>query len=138
MAQQTTQTPAPTPPKKVSHKGSITGFILALVSLTSSGIAHLVINAKYTPTGPTTGSIEAEAGHAVATGTTSVLGAIFGMWFLVGAIVIALLATVFIVVRLPKVKMGGLIFSIIAMAIVAWSLSLAFGGFDLIKADPVE
>jgi len=128
--------PAPVQEKKTSHKPSITGIILAILSLISSGIANFSINAKYTPTGPTTGSFEAEAGHAVATGTTSVLGALFGLPFLVGAIGLGLLSLVFITIRIPKLRVAGFIFSAIAVALVVWSISMALGNFELIKADP--
>ena len=128
-------TPTQTKPK-VSHKGSITGFVLAVLSLISSGIASLAINAKYTPTGPTTGSVGNEVGHAVGTGTTSVLGAIFGMPFIILGILLALLSIVFIVLRLRKVRIGGLIFSIIAILLVIWSFNIALDALDLIKAKP--
>lgn len=118
---------------KTSHKGSITGFILAVLSLVSSGIANLAINAKYSPTGPTTGSLENEAGHAVATGTTSVLGTLFGLPFLVLGIFLGLLSILFVVLRLRKVHAGGLLFSIIAVLLSVWSLSIAFAAFDVIK-----
>lgn len=129
-----TSTTAPQP--KISHKASITGIILAVLSLISSGIANFSINAQYSPTGPTTGSVEAEVGHAVATGTTSVLGAIFGLPFLVGAIGLGLLSLVFIAIRIPKLRVVGYIFSALAVLIVLWSISMALGNFELITADP--
>lgn len=122
---------------KVSHKGSITGFVLAVVSLISSGIANLAIHAKYSPTGPTTGSVDREVGHAVATGTTSILGAIFGMPFIVLSIVLGLTSLVFIVLRFRKVRIGGLVFSIIAILLVVWSFNIAIDALDVIKAKPV-
>lgn len=130
-------TVAPAPqPKKDSHKPSITGIVLAVLSLVSSGIANFTINAKYSPTGPTTGSVSAEVGDAVATGTTSVLGAIFGLPFLVGAIGLGLLSLVFLAISIPKLRVAGFIISAIAVAIVFWSISMALGNFELIKADP--
>jgi len=126
-----------TPPRPpISHKPSITGSILALTSLLASGIANLMIHAKYTPTGPTTGSIDREVGHAVATGTTSVLGAIFAVPFMVGAIGLGLLSIVFVVLRLRKVRVMGAVFSVIIIALVVWSISISAGLFELIKADP--
>lgn len=116
-----------------SHKGSITGFILALVSLAFSAIGHVIITAKYKPTGPTTGSIENEAGHAVATGTTSVLGALFGYPLLVVGILLAFVSIIFLLIRLRKVRVGGLLFSLLAGALAIWSLNIAFDAFDLIK-----
>lgn len=122
--------------KKPSHKPSITGIVLAVLSLISSGIANFSINAKYSPTGPTTGSVEAEVGHAVGTGTTTVLGALLGVPFLVGAIGLGLLSLVFIAIRFPKLRAAGFIFSALAVAIVVWSISMALGNFEQIKADP--
>lgn len=122
--------------KKVSHKPSITGIILALLALLSSGIANFFIHMKYTPTGPTTGSVDREVGHAIATGTTTVLGTIFGLPFMVGAIVLGLAAIVFIVVRLRKVKTAGAVLSVITLGLAAWAVSISIGLFDLIKAQP--
>ncbi len=133
--QPATQTPQ-VKQKKVSHSASITGIILAVLSLISTGIGNLLIRAKYTPTGPTTGSVENEVGHAVATGTTAVLGAVLGVPFLVGGITLALISIIFIVLRITKIRVWGFLFSAIAVAIVVWSLSAAIGAFDLIKADP--
>ena len=122
--------------KKVSHSASITGIILAVLSLISTGIGNLLIRAKYTPTGPTTGSVENEVGHAVATGTTAVLGAVLGVPFLVGGITLALISVIFIAFRITKIRVWGFIFCAIAVVILAWSVSAAIGAFDLIKADP--
>lgn len=128
--------PAAAPIKKVSHKPSITGIILALLSLISSGIANLFIHMKYTPTGPTTGSVDREVGHAVATGTTTILGTIFGLPFMIGAIFFGLLGIIFIVIRLYKVKTVGAILSVIAILIAVWGIGISIGLFDLIKAHP--
>ena len=130
-------TPVTAPQAKISHKPSITGFVLSCVSLAASGIGHLIITAKYTPKGPTTGSAEAEVGHAVATGTTSVLGALFGYPLLVVGIVLAIVSIILVLIRLRKLRAGGLIFSAIAILLAIWSLSIAFGAFDLITAKPV-
>ena len=95
-----------------------------------------MINAKYTPTGATTGSVENEVGHAVATGTTSVLGALLGMPLLICGIGLGLLSALFVILRLRKVRVSGWAFSIIALLLVAWSISIALGTFELIKAKP--
>lgn len=134
--QPTAQAPQTKQQSKVSHSASITGFILAILSLIASGIGSFLINAKYTPTGPTTGSVENEVGHAVATGTTTVLGAVLGMPFLVGGITLALISAIFIVLRITKIRVGGFIFSAVAVALLVWSVSIALGAFELIKADP--
>jgi hypothetical protein len=135
--QPTTKTPATTPRPNVSHKGSITGFVLALLSLVSAGIANALVHAKYTPNGPTTGSVDREVGHAVATGATTTLGALFGMLFIVGAIILAIVALVFIVIRLRNVKVGGLVFSLVSGAIAVWSFVIAAGALEFISAKPV-
>lgn len=122
-------------PQKTSHKASITGSILAVASLAFAGIANAVVRAEYMPNGPTSGSVDREVGNAIATGTTSALGAIFGMMFIVCAIVLALAALAFIVIRLRKVKLGGWVFSIVAGALAVWSLAISIGAFDVIKAN---
>lgn len=121
--------------KKDSHKASITGSILALVSLITAGLANWVVHAQYTPKGPTSGTVEREVGHAIATGTTTVLGTLFGGFFSAFAIVFALLALVFIALRLRKVKLGGLLFSVAAVCLAIWSIAISVGVFNLIKAD---
>ena len=136
--QPTTQNTSQKSQSKVSHNASITGFVLAVLSLISSGIGNLLIRAKYTPTGPTTGSVENEVGHAVATGTTAALGAVLGVPFLVGGFMLAFISIIFILLRVRKIRVGGFIFSAIAVAIVVWSVSAAIGAFELIKADPVS
>lgn len=134
--QPTAQLPQTKQQPKVSRNASITGFILAILSLVSSAVGGFMIRAKYTPTGPTTGSVENEVGHAVATGTTTVLGALLGMPFLVGGITLALISAVFIILRITKIRVGGFIFSAVAVALLIWSVSIALGAFELIKADP--
>lgn len=134
--QPTSKASKPVQQQKVSHKPSITGIVLAILSFASSGIGHLLIHAKYTPTGPTTGSVENEVGHAVATGTTSVLGALLEMPFLVGGIVLAFVSVIFIVLRITKLRIGGYVVSVAAVALVIWSVSIALAAFELIKAHP--
>ena len=135
--QSTSKTPPTVQQPKVNHKASITGFIFAVLSLISSGIANFSVYTKYTPTGPTTGSAEAEVGHAVATGTTSALGALLGMPFIIGGLLFGLIAIIFITLRLRRVRVGGFIFSAIAVILVVWSLSIALGALDHISADKV-
>lgn len=130
-----TPTPAPV---KVSHKPSITGIVLAILSLILSGLGNFLITMKYTPTGPTTGSVESEVGHAVGTGTTAVLGALLGVPFLVGGLVIAGVSILFILFRLRKVRIAGLLLSIVAVLLVIWSVSIVLGAFELIKAQPAN
>lgn len=129
---------AQTTVKKPSHKPSITGIVLSILSIVSSGLANFLLHMKYTPTGPTTGSIDREVGHAVATGTTSVVGALLGVPFLVGGIVLGALAILFIALRVPKLRASGYILSIIFVAVAVWAIATGIAGFDYIKADPVE
>ncbi len=58
------------------------------------------------------------------------------MMFIVGAIVFALLALLFIILRLRNVKVSGLIFSIIVGALSIWSMVVSIGLMSLLKADP--
>lgn len=124
-------------PQKVSHRASVTGFVLAVFSLAMSGIGNLLIVAEpNTQPSPTASDVENQVGQAVADGTLNTLGTLFAVPLLVGGFVLGALAVVFILWRLRKVRVTGAIFSIIAILLVAWSYSIAIGAFNLIKATP--
>ncbi len=125
-------------PVHKNHSGSKTGLVLAVVSLVLSAIGSAFVRAKYKPTGPTSGSVNNEVGNAVASGTTKVLGAIFGVPLLVGGIALAILAIVLILIRLRNVRSGGLLFSVLAGVIAVWSFTIATHAFSTIKAKSVE
>lgn len=125
--------PVSPPQPKKSHKGSITGFVLAVVSLSLSAAGSGLIHAKYVPV-PTNGSAEKAVGNVVASGTTTFLTTIFGMPLLVGGIALALLSVLFVILRLRKVRVGGLVFSVFAIVLAVWSFKIATAAFSLLKA----
>lgn len=122
-----------TSPKKPSTRASITGGILSLLSLASAGIGYALVNAHYAASRPLATTPE-KVDQAVADGTVHVAGIIFSVPFLVGADVLAILALIFILIRLRKVKTAGLITSIILMAVAVWSIYIVAAAFRLIKA----
>lgn len=130
------KTTAPAPTKNVSHKGSITGFVLAVLSLLSSAIGHGLIHLKPEQASANTEHVERAVGNAVSTGTTKVLGAVIGVPFLVVGITLAILSVFFVVLRLRKVHTGGFIFSAIVVFMAVWSFKLSIAAFELIKAHP--
>jgi hypothetical protein len=121
---------------KASHKGSITGFVLALISLFSSGIGHLLVHAKPELASSTNNDINVKVGNAVSTGTTKVVGTVLGVPFSVLGITLAIIAVLFVVLRLRKVRTGGFVFSALTIFIAIWSLKISIAVFELIKAHP--
>lgn len=130
----TTLAPAQSKPKKVSHLASIIGSILAVISLLLSGFAYALVHLNDGSHAPTDGDINKQVGHAVDTVTTTVLGGLFGGMFSAFAIALAIAAIIFIALRMRKVKLGGLLFSLAAGALAIWSFVISYGVFDLIKA----
>ena len=132
----TTPTPVPVQPPKQSHKGSITGFVLAVVALAVSGFGSMLIHAKYKPVGPQTGSANEVVGNAVASGTTKFLGTVFGVPLITLGIVLSILSVLFVIIRLRKVKASGLVFSVVAVLLAVWSFMISIRAFDLIRFHP--
>lgn len=124
-------------PRKPSTKASITGGILAVLAFLSSGIATILVHLDTTSKDAVHNDLE-RAGGAVADGITMALFAILSVPFAVGGIVLGVLAIIFTALRLRKVKVAGLIFSIIFVALSLWAFATAVSVFDMIKADPVE
>lgn len=126
----------PTAPKKPSTKASITGGILSVLAFISSGIASILVHLDQKSTGATN-DIE-RAGGAIADGITTALFAILSVPFAVGGIVFAILAIIFTLLRLRKVRIPGLIFSIVFVMLSVWAFTTAVGVFNMVKADPAE
>jgi hypothetical protein len=127
----------PSAPSVTSHKASTTGLVLAILSLISSAIGNAFIRAKYKPTGGNT-TVNEKVGNAVAGGTTHLLGIIFGVPLLIGGITLAIISVIFTLIRLKKVRVGGLILTILIILLAIWSFSIAIGAFDLIRARPAN
>ena len=132
--QQNTQTPK-TVVKKPSTGSSKTGAVLSVVSLILSAIGYGLIHADYKTKEPLNGAAE-KAADAAASGTAHVFSSLIGVPFLAFGIFIALIAIIFIVIRLRKTKTGGLVFSIIWILIAFWAIKIAVAAFSVIKAHP--
>ncbi|MFA5003836.1 MAG: hypothetical protein WC498_00990 [Candidatus Saccharimonadales bacterium] len=115
-------------------KGSISGFVLAVLSLILSAIGSGLVHAHFNGTKPATTTVE-KAGGAVANGTVHVVSTLVAMPFLVVGFALAVFAVILVVVRLrKKLKAGGLLFSVVSLLLSIWSFGLVIGAFSLIKA----
>jgi hypothetical protein len=129
--------PAPAAPaKKSSHNPSVTGIVLAGISLGLSAFGNLLVHAHATKRD--TPTIDQKVGQAVDNGVSHVLGAIFGVPFLVGGITFAIISAILLALRLRKIKATGIVLTILAVLIIIWSFSIAIGGFDYIRAKPAN
>ena len=128
---------APQPPKRPSTKPSITGGIFSILALLSAGIASFFAypNPERTHTEVTTVAGTVDSGPLADIASQSV-GAVLSLPFIVGAVVFGLIAIVFTVLRLWKVKLIGLIFSILWLGLAIWAISIAIGALNVNKADP--
>lgn len=124
-------------PKKPSTRASITGGILSVLAFLSSGIATILVHLDTTSKGAVHNDLE-KAGGAVADGISAALFAVLSVPFAVGGIIFGILAVIFTTLRLGKVKVPGLIFSIVFIGLSLWAFVTAVSVFDMIKADPVE
>src|SRR5690606_12314624 len=128
-----TANPAPLP-KKPATGSSKTGAVLSILALIVVSIGAALIHWKYQPEQAATSTAE-KAGEAVASGTWSVLTALFGMPLLVLGIGLALLAICMTVIRLRKARGGGLVFSLVWLFLAGWAIKLAADAFSLISAN---
>lgn len=124
-------------PKKSSTGSSKTGAVLSVLALALSGIGYGLIHADYRTKEPLNGTAE-KAADTVASGTAHVYSSLIGVPFLVGGIFFGLLAIVFVVIRLRKVKSSGLLFSLIWIFLAVWAIKIAIVAFDVIKAHPAS
>ena len=117
--------------KKVSHRASITGGVLSIIALASGAIGSGLVHANlHTPATTTAQKIDA----AVADTTISVFAKLISVPFLVAAICLAGLAIIFTIIRLKKVKAGGLLLSVVWIALSGWALQLSIAAFQILKA----
>lgn len=130
--QQNTQTQNPVA-KKPSTGSSKVGAILSILALILAAIGYGLIHADYKTKEPLNGTAE-KAGDVVASGTAHVVSSIIGVPFLVGGICLGLLAILFVIIRLRKVKVGGLLFSVLWVIVAAWAIKIAIAAFSVIKA----
>lgn len=121
------------PVKQPSHRASIAGGILSVLGLIAAGVGYSLAHAHYTDVHPTT-SASVKAGDAIADGTVHVAGVLFSLPFLIGADLLALLAIIVTLVRVRKVKVGGLVVSILWLALGVWTFYIVANGFHYISA----
>jgi hypothetical protein len=120
---------------KASSTGSSkTGAILSVIALILAAIGSGLIHADYRSKEPLNTTAE-KAGDAVASGTVHVFSSLIGVPFLAIGIFLSILAVVFVVLRLAKVKGGGLFFSVLWILISVWAFKIAVGAFQVISAD---
>lgn len=134
MAKTVSQAPS-VPAKKPSHRTSITGGVFAILSLIASSIGSAMIRTDFRPE-HVANNTASKVDAVVTTTTVHVTASLLAVPFLVGGIVLALLAILFTLIRLRKVRAGGLLFSLVWLALSAWSLQLAIHAFNLLKANP--
>lgn len=124
----------PTPIQTKKPKGSITGFVLAILSLIASGFGSLLVHANFHSKQPLTTTSE-KVGDTVAAGTGHVVSSLISVPFLAVGIALAIIAAVFVLARLGKhLKAGGLVFSVVSILLGIWSFSVAVNAFSLLKA----
>ena len=121
--------------KKPSTGSSKVGAVLSVVSLIVSAIGYGLIHANYKTKEPLTTTSQ-KVGDTVAAGTAHVYSSLIGVPFITLGIFLGLLAILFTVIRLRKVKTGGLVFSVIWVLIAIWAIRLAIVSFQVIRAHP--
>lgn len=121
--------------KQASSGSSKTGAVLSVIALILSAIGYGLIHADYKTKQPLNGTAEKVADKA-ASGTAHVFSSLIGVPFLCLGIFLALLAVVFVIMRLGKAKAGGLVFSVIWILVSVWALKIAIAAFSVIKAHP--
>lgn len=131
-------TPQQNVPKVPSTRPSIAGGIFSILALMSAGIAHFLTHSESrTHTTVTTAVGTVDSGPIAHAASKSVTG-ILSMPFIVVAILFALLALLFTVIRLRKVKAGGMVWSLIWIGLSIWSFMLASGALNTLKANPAS
>lgn len=119
--------------KKPSNHSSRAGAVLAILALISAGIGHGLVHAKPEETGQTNDSVAnavGGTGEAVGHATLSLIG----VPFLVGAIVLGIIAIVFILMRFTKARAMGLLLNVGWLLLSVWAIDIAIRAFELLKA----
>lgn len=127
-----------TPPKAPSTKPSIAGGVLSILALASAGIAHFLTHSESrTHTTVTTAVGKVDSGPVADIASKSVTG-VLSMPFIVVAVCLGLLAILLTVIRIRKVKAGGLFWSIAWILLSVWSIAIASGAMNTLKANPAN
>ncbi len=122
--------------KKPSTKPSITGGVLSIIALASSGIAHFLTHSEDRSTTTVTTAVGTAKDGPIADAAGNAVTGVLSVPFSVLAIFLALLALIFTVIRLGKVKAGGMVWSVIWILLSVWAISVAIGAIGVLKADP--
>lgn len=123
-------------PKKSSAGSSKTSAILSVLALVFAAIGAALIHSKYKPTEAVTTTAQ-KVDVVVASGLWHGLATIFAVPLLVAGISLGILAIVLSVIRLRKVRVGGLAFSILWILLSIWAIKIAAAAFKLISAQRV-
>lgn len=122
--------------KQPSTKPSITGGVLAILALLSSGFAHLILalnSSSKTSPEAAHGAVE-KAGVAVSNGSFTALAVVISTPFAFVGVGLGLIALIFTLIRLGKVKAGGLLFSVLWIILAAWAIKAGIDIFSMVKA----
>jgi hypothetical protein len=119
--------------KKPSTGSSKTGAILSVLALILSAMGSALVHSKYKADVPIN-TVAEKAGEAVTSGTWRVLATIFSIPLLIGGLLLGGLAILLTLIRLGKVKVTGLLFSVLWIFLGVWAIKIAIDAFQVIKA----
>jgi len=122
------------PVKVPSTKPSITGGIFSFLALVSSGIAHFFAHADARSHTEVTTAVGKVDSGPVADVASKSISAILSLPFIVGGITFALIALIFTLIRLRKVKTSGLVLSLLWILISIWAIAIAAGALSTFQA----
>jgi hypothetical protein len=128
--------PTKQPVKVPSTKPSITGGVFAFLALASSGIAHFLAHADARSHTEVTTAVGKVDSGPVADVASKSISAVLSLPFIVGGITFALIALIFTVIRLRKVKTSGLVLSLLWILISIWAIAIAAGALSTFQAHP--
>lgn len=128
--------PNTTPAQKTpSTRPSIAGGIFSILALLSSAIAYGLTHAESRSKTEVTTPVGKVTDGPVADAASNAVTSVLSLPFIAGATLFGLIALLFTLLRIRKVKTPGLIISIIWIALVFWALFIAFGVLSGMKAD---
>jgi len=119
--------------KAPSTKPSIAGTVLSVMSFVANGFGWLLVHANF-HSKQTLTTTSQKVGDAVGSATGHVLASIVAVPFLLVGMVLAVIGAVFVIRRFSKVKAGGLLMSVLWLALCIWGFWLAVSAFHLLKA----
>jgi hypothetical protein len=122
------------PTKAPSTKPSITGGVFSFLALIAAAVAHFLSHADArTHTEVTTAVGKVDSGPVADIASKSI-AAVLSLPFIVGGVTFGLIAIIFTLLRLRKVKTTGLVVSLLWILISVWAISIAFGALTVFKA----